>query len=56
MEQAEQLYTALKVLRRTVEFVRYPESSHGMSRTGKPWLRVHRLRNICDWFGRYIEH
>lgn len=55
MEQAEQLYTALKVLRRTVEFVRYPESSHGMSRTGKPWLRVHRLKTILDWFGRYIE-
>jgi dipeptidyl aminopeptidase/acylaminoacyl peptidase len=54
MEQAEQLYTALKVLGRTVEFVRYPGSSHGMSRTGKPWLRVHRLRTILDWFGRYI--
>ncbi|MDB4895888.1 MAG: acylaminoacyl-peptidase, partial [Firmicutes bacterium] len=56
MEQAEQLYTALKVLHRTVEFVRYPDSSHGMSRTGKPWLRVHRLRTICDWFDRFIEH
>ncbi len=55
MEQAEQLYTALKVLRRTVEFVRYPDSSHGMSRTGKPWLRVHRLRTILEWFNRYIE-
>jgi dipeptidyl aminopeptidase/acylaminoacyl peptidase len=53
MEQAEQLYTALKVLRRTVEFVRYPESSHGMSRTGKPWLRVYRLRTILDWFGKH---
>ena len=55
MEQAEQLYTALKVLKRTVEFVRYPDSSHGMSRTGKPWLRVYRLRTIRDWFDRFIE-
>ena len=54
MEQAEQLYTALKVLKRTVEFVRYPDSSHGMSRTGKPWLRVHRLRTILDWYGKHI--
>ncbi|MFZ5824641.1 MAG: prolyl oligopeptidase family serine peptidase [Bacillota bacterium] len=54
MEQAEQLYTALKFLRRTVEFVRYPDSSHGMSRTGQPWLRVHRLKTIVDWFDRYI--
>jgi dipeptidyl aminopeptidase/acylaminoacyl peptidase len=53
MEQAEQLYTALKYLRRTVEFVRYPDSSHGMSRTGKPWLRVYRLRTIVDWFARH---
>jgi len=52
--QAEQLYSALKVLRRTVEFLRYPESSHAMSRTGKPWLRVYRLRSIRDWFDRYI--
>ncbi|MGE5674464.1 MAG: S9 family peptidase, partial [Mycobacterium leprae] len=56
IEQAEQLYTALKMLRREVEFVRYPESSHGMSRTGKPWLRVHRLQTIVDWFDRYIAH
>ncbi len=55
IEQAEQLYTALKVLRRTVEFVRYPESSHGMSRTGKPWLRVHRLKTIREWFTQYIQ-
>lgn len=55
MEQAEQLYTALKVLRRTVEFVRYPDSSHGMSRTGKPWLRVHRLRSIVEWFQRFMS-
>jgi len=53
IEQAEQLYSALKFLRRTVEFVRYPESSHGMSRTGKPWLRVHRLRTILAWFDQY---
>lgn len=55
IEQAEQLYTALKALRRPVEFVRYPESSHGMSRTGKPWLRVHRLRTILQWFQRHIH-
>lgn len=54
IEQAEQLYTALKYLNRTVEFVRYPDSSHGMSRTGKPWLRIHRLRTIADWFGRFL--
>lgn len=55
IEQAEQLFAALKVLGRTVEFIRYPNSSHGMSRDGKPWLRVHRLKAVTDWFERYIE-
>jgi dipeptidyl aminopeptidase/acylaminoacyl peptidase len=55
MEQAEQLFTALKRLRRTVEFVRYPEESHGMSRTGQPRHRIERLRFITDWFARYLQ-
>jgi dipeptidyl aminopeptidase/acylaminoacyl peptidase len=53
IEQAEQLYVALKVLGQTVEMIRYPGESHGMSRTGKPWHRVHRLEAILDWFRRY---
>lgn len=55
IEQAEQLYSALKYLGRTVEMVLYPDESHGMSRTGKPWHRVHRLRTIVDWFDRYMK-
>jgi dipeptidyl aminopeptidase/acylaminoacyl peptidase len=54
MEQAEQLFTALKRLGRTVEFVRYPDESHGMSRTGQPRHRIERLRSITDWFARYV--
>ncbi len=54
IEQGEQLFTALKYLGRTVEMLRYPGESHGMSRTGKPWHRVHRLRAIQDWFSRYL--
>lgn len=55
IEQAEQLYTALKLLGREVLFVRYPGESHGMSRTGKPWHRVHRLKTIVGWFDRYLK-
>ncbi|MBX5477257.1 MAG: S9 family peptidase, partial [Clostridia bacterium] len=55
VEQAEQLYAALKYLRREVEFVRYPGESHGMSRTGKPWHRVDRLRRIVAWFDRHLK-
>ncbi|MBX6342768.1 MAG: S9 family peptidase [Thermomicrobiaceae bacterium] len=54
IEQAEQLYTALKRLRRTVEFVRFPNESHGLSRSGQPKHRVERLNAIVDWFQRYL--
>lgn len=55
VEQAEQLYSALKYLGRTVEMILYPNESHGMSRTGKPWHRVHRLHKIVEWFDRYLR-
>ena len=55
IEQAEQLYTALKVLGVPTEFVRFPEESHGLSRGGKPWHRVYRLDRIVDWFDRYLQ-
>ena len=54
IEQGEQLFTALRLLGRTVEMLRYPGESHGMSRTGRPWHRVHRYRAILDWFSRYL--
>ncbi len=54
VEQGEQLYVALRKLRRPVKFVRYPGESHGMSRGGKPWHRVHRLITLGDWFAQYL--
>ncbi len=54
IEQAEQLYTALKRRGKTVEMVRFPDESHGMSRTGQPKHRIERLRYIMDWFDRYL--
>ncbi|HUZ01095.1 MAG TPA: S9 family peptidase [Thermomicrobiaceae bacterium] len=54
VEQAEQLYTALKRRRQTVEFVRFPNESHGLSRGGQPRHRVERLEAITGWFQRYL--
>jgi dipeptidyl aminopeptidase/acylaminoacyl peptidase len=54
IEQAEQLYTALKRRGQTVEMVRFPDESHGMSRTGQPKHRIERLKYITDWFDRYL--
>jgi dipeptidyl aminopeptidase/acylaminoacyl peptidase len=55
IEQAEQLYAALKVQNKPVKFVRYPNEFHGLSRNGKPWHRIHRLDTITDWFNQYLK-
>ncbi|MHB1685724.1 MAG: S9 family peptidase [Bacilli bacterium] len=54
IEQAEQLYVALRVLDRQVEFVRFPKASHDLSRTGHPQLRVERYRYMTEWFERFV--
>lgn len=55
IEQGEQMFAALKKLGVKTEFIRYPGESHGMSRGGKPWHRVHRLKSIVEWFERNLE-
>ena len=55
IEQAEQLFTVLKKLRREVEFVRFPDETHEMSRAGKPRHRRDRFKFILDWFEKYLE-
>ena len=54
IEQAEQLFVALKKLRREVRFVRFPGENHEMSRTGKPRHRLERFRHILDWFSAHL--
>jgi dipeptidyl aminopeptidase/acylaminoacyl peptidase len=55
IEQGEQLFVALKKLRREVRFIRFPGENHEMSRSGKPRHRLERFRHILDWFGGYLE-
>ena len=54
MEQAEQLYTALKFLGVPTELVRFPGEHHGLSREGKPQHREERLNHIIRWFKTYL--
>lgn len=54
MEQAEQLFVALKKQRKEVLFVRFPDENHDMSRTGKPRHRLERFRFILEWFAKYL--
>lgn len=55
IEQAEQLFATLKLMKKTVEFVRFPEEPHGLSRHGRPDRRVARLNWILKWFDRYLK-
>ncbi len=52
--EAEQLFTALKKLGREVVFVRFPNESHDLSRSGQPAHRVERLHLLLDWFDRHL--
>jgi dipeptidyl aminopeptidase/acylaminoacyl peptidase len=55
IEQAEQLFTSLKKLRRKVEMVRFPGEPHGLSRCGRPDRRMARLEWILKWFDKYLK-
>ncbi|MEX0875696.1 MAG: S9 family peptidase [Actinomycetota bacterium] len=55
IEQAEQLFTTLRLLKRDVEFVRFPAESHELSRGGSPAHRVIRFEVILDWFDRKLK-
>jgi dipeptidyl aminopeptidase/acylaminoacyl peptidase len=54
IEQAEQLYIALKRDGKQARFVRFPDSNHNLSRSGTPSLREARLQEIIDWFDEYL--
>ncbi|SEK86527.1 S9 family peptidase [Paenibacillus sp. OK003] len=54
IEQAEQLYVALKRRRQTTRFVRFPGANHELSRGGHPHLRVRRLEHIAGWFNEHL--
>ena len=45
IEQAEDLYTRLRLLGRDVEFVRFPGEGHELSRSGAPKHRVAATRD-----------
>ena len=55
IEQAEQLFTSLRLLERDVEFVRFPAEGHELSRSGSPRHRSQRFEIIVDWFDRKLK-
>ncbi|MCF6192164.1 MAG: S9 family peptidase [Candidatus Hydrothermae bacterium] len=55
VEQADQWFTALKVLGKEVRYLRFEGESHELSRSGKPLNRERRLQAIVEWFQRYLK-
>ena len=51
----EQMFRALKFLRKPVVMVRFPDESHELSRSGKPNHRIERLFHIVNWFDIYLQ-
>lgn len=54
IQQAEELFMALKLLGREVEFIRFPGEGHGLTRTGSPVHQLQRMDLMLDWFSRWL--
>jgi dipeptidyl aminopeptidase/acylaminoacyl peptidase len=54
IEQAEQLFMTLLRTGTTVSFLRFPNESHELSRSGLPSHRVERFEAIMDWHRRHL--
>ena len=52
IEQAEQMYLALRKQRVPARFIRYPETSHGGWR---PWDTVHRYLHELQWWREHLD-
>jgi dipeptidyl aminopeptidase/acylaminoacyl peptidase len=56
MGNAELWFMALKKQGVPVELIRYPRSTHELSRSGEPWLLVDRLGRLRQWFVHYLKN
>jgi dipeptidyl aminopeptidase/acylaminoacyl peptidase len=50
----EQLFRALKYLKRPTAMAMFPRETHELSRSGEPWHRVERLDYIVGWFDKWL--
>ena len=54
INQAEELWVTLRLLKRDVTFYRFPGENHELSRTGSPVHRRMRAEIILDWFAERL--
>jgi dipeptidyl aminopeptidase/acylaminoacyl peptidase len=54
ISQAEALFAVLRTLRRPVRFMRVPNETHELTRSGAPFRRMENLVQVRSWFGHYL--
>ena len=54
--QGEMLYRSLKILGRTVEYVRHPGGTHELTRSGNNRQRIDQMLRTMEFFERFIKH
>jgi dipeptidyl aminopeptidase/acylaminoacyl peptidase len=54
ISQSEELWVALKLLDKPVDYYRFPGENHELSRAGSPVHRVQRAEIILDWFTAHL--
>ena len=54
MAGGEMMFRALKYRRIPTVMVRFPDETHELSRSGKPWHRIERLQHIVNWFDKWL--
>jgi len=55
IEQSEELFIALRLLGKPVEYVRFPGESHELTRAGAPKHRIERFEILLDFFDRHLK-
>ena len=54
ISQAEELFTALRLLDKDVTFYRFPGENHELSRSGSPVHRCQRAEIVLDFFAQHL--
>jgi dipeptidyl aminopeptidase/acylaminoacyl peptidase len=55
ISEGEQWFVALKLHNVPVEFVRFPNETHDLSRSGSPKHREERLQHMLRWLKKYLQ-
>jgi dipeptidyl aminopeptidase/acylaminoacyl peptidase len=56
LDQALQMFTALKFRGVPSRMVLFPKENHNLSRQGKPSHRIRRLNEMICWFDRFVKN